>query len=34
LDPNIFFLENNTLCFNCIEHSSFHFYCSASVLFC
>ena len=29
---NICFGED-TLCFNCIEHSSFHFYCSTSVLF-
>ena len=34
LDPSIFVLENDTLRFNCIEHSSFHFYCSASVLVC
>jgi hypothetical protein len=34
LDLSIFVLENDTLPFNCIEHSSFHSYCSASVLFC
>ena len=34
LDPIIFVLERDTLRFNCIEHSSFHSYCSASVLFC
>ena len=34
LDPSIFVLENDTLCFNCIERSSFHSYCSASVLVC
>jgi hypothetical protein len=34
LDHNIFILERDTLCFYCLEHSSFHSYCSASVLFC
>ena len=33
LDPIIFVLERDTLRFNCIEHSSFHSYCSTSVLF-
>ena len=33
LDPSIFVLERDTLRFNCIEHSSFHSYCSTSVLF-
>ena len=32
LDPNIFVLERDTLHFHCIERSSFHSYCSASVL--
>jgi hypothetical protein len=34
LDPNMFVLERDTLRFHCLEHSSFHSYCSASVLFC
>jgi hypothetical protein len=34
LDPNIFVLEIDILHFHCIEHSSFHSYCSSSVLFC
>jgi hypothetical protein len=31
--PTYFFWED-TLRFHCLEHSSFHSYCSASVLFC
>src|SRR4051794_33559349 len=31
-DPSIFVLENDTLRFSCIEHSSFCSYCFASVL--
>ena len=34
LDPIIPCLGEDTLCFNCIEHSSFHFYRSTSVLVC
>ena len=34
LDPSILVWEGDTLRFYCIEHSSFHSYCSASVLFC
>jgi hypothetical protein len=34
LDPSMFVLERDTLHFHCLEHSSFHSYCSASVLFC
>jgi hypothetical protein len=34
LDPSIFLLERDMLCFHCLEHSSFHSYRSASVLFC
>ena len=34
LDPIIRCLGGDTLCFNCIEHSSFHFYRSTSVLVC
>jgi hypothetical protein len=33
LDHTMFILERDTLCFHCLEHSSFHSYCSASVLF-
>ena len=33
LDPSIFILERNTLRFHCLEHSSFHSYCSVSVQF-
>ena len=33
LYPSIFCLERDTLCFHCLEHSSFHSYCSASVHF-
>jgi hypothetical protein len=32
LDPSILVWERDTLRFNCIEHSSFHSYCSATVL--
>ena len=31
LDPSIFVLERDTLHFHCLEHSSFHSYCSAIV---
>jgi hypothetical protein len=34
LDHIMFVLERDTLCFHCLEHSSFHSYCFASVLFC
>jgi hypothetical protein len=34
LDHTIFVLERDTLHFHCLEHSSVHSYCSASVLFC
>ena len=34
LGPSILVWERDMLHFNCIEHSSFHFYCSTSVLFC
>ena len=34
LDPNIFVLERYTLRYRCVEHSSFHSYCSTSVLVC
>jgi hypothetical protein len=34
LNHNMFVLERDTLRFDCLEHSSFHSYCSASVLFC
>jgi hypothetical protein len=34
LDPSMFALERHTLRFHCLEHSSFHSYRSASVLFC
>jgi hypothetical protein len=33
LDPNMFLLEKIHSIFHCQEHSSFHFYCSTSVLF-
>ena len=33
LDPRIFFLERDTLCFHCLEHSSFHSYHLGSVHF-
>ena len=33
LDPSIFSLERDTLRFHCLEHSSFHSYCSVSVQF-
>jgi hypothetical protein len=33
LDHTIFVFERDTLRFHCLEHSSFHSYCSASVLF-
>ena len=33
LDLSILMWERDTLRFNCIEHSSFHSYCSTSVLF-
>jgi hypothetical protein len=33
LDPSIFFLERDMLHFHCLEHSSLHSYCSASVHF-
>lgn len=33
LDPFIFVLERDTLRFHCLEHSSFHSYCSVSVQF-
>ena len=34
LDPSILVWERDTLRFHCIEHSSFHSYCSAGVLVC
>jgi hypothetical protein len=34
LHHTILLLERDTLHFYCLEHSSFHSYCSASVLFC
>jgi hypothetical protein len=34
LDHNMFVLERDTLHFYCLRYSSFHSYCSASVLFC
>jgi hypothetical protein len=33
LEHSIFVLERDTLCFHCLEHSSFHSYCPASVHF-
>ena len=33
LDPSMFVLETDTLPFHCLEHSSFHSYCSVSVHF-
>ena len=33
LDPSIFVWESDTLCFHCLDHSSFHSYCSMSVQF-
>jgi hypothetical protein len=33
LDPNLFSFGEDTLRFHCLEHSSFHSYCSMSVLF-
>ena len=33
VDPSILLWERDTLRFNCKKHSSFHSYCSASVLF-
>jgi hypothetical protein len=33
LDPNIFVLERDTLCFHCLEHSSLDSYCFVSVHF-
>jgi hypothetical protein len=34
MEHNMFVLERDTLRFHCLEHSSFHSYYSASVLFC
>jgi hypothetical protein len=33
LDHIMFVLERDTLCFHCQEHSSFHSFCSTSVIF-
>jgi hypothetical protein len=33
LDPNMFLLEKTHSVFHCQEHSSFHSYCSTTVLF-
>jgi hypothetical protein len=33
LDHTMFVLERDTLCFHCLEHSSFHSYRSMSVVF-